>query len=75
MMLGQLTLAGTILSAYLSAFSRLGCGRYTPAFYAYQFDRASYPTSTPRSARYCFSRRRGYSRRERVSCSGGLGWG
>lgn len=46
MVLGQLALAGTILATFLGAFSRLTHGRHTPAFYAYQLDRAPDDAST-----------------------------
>ena len=45
-MLGQLALAGTVFTTYLGAFSRFTHGRYTPAFYAYQLDRAPDDAST-----------------------------
>ncbi|OAA59774.1 hypothetical protein SPI_05972 [Niveomyces insectorum RCEF 264] len=45
-MLGDLALAATVGVTYLGAFGRLTRGRYTPAFYAYQLDRAPDDAST-----------------------------
>ena len=45
-MLGQAAVLTAIALTYLGAFSRLTGGQYTPAFYAYQLDRAPNDAST-----------------------------
>jgi len=45
-MLSKIALAITVSVTYLGAFSRFTHGRYTPAFYAYQLDRAPDVEST-----------------------------